>query len=259
MNKLSTLLISCSLGLLAAPAVALDASGQRYVDQLLQGGPVSIRQAAQSIYNTNYRDQQVLDIAAEVLLKNYRGATDNTSADAMAWLCKALGRSGNGRYKAVLTEVVATSNNRKIDRHCQSAARNLPNTSNAYQAGSVDLNANRGRAHSQPARPPQQRPQTNAQQPARRPQSGQYSASFNDIRVGMSMDEVNSLLGTPTSTYSHQTGKAWIPFNYRGRDIARVIALYRDQGRIVYSQDHMYNAPWRVLEIHPNPNETGYP
>src|SRR6218665_898366 len=110
------------------PAQAVDATGQRYIDQLLQGGPGSVSQAAQSIYHTGYRDQEVLDVAAEVLSQKYRTATSNTEADAYAWVCKAIGASGNGRYKNLLSQV-AESGNRKLSRHCGKAARNL-STSN---------------------------------------------------------------------------------------------------------------------------------
>src|SRR5690606_40371966 len=69
------------LGSAALPAMALDAVGQRYVDQLVQGGPVSIRQAAQSMYHSGVRDTEVLDVAAEVLLQNYRNAASNNRSE----------------------------------------------------------------------------------------------------------------------------------------------------------------------------------
>lgn len=251
MKNGSLIALGLLLGAAALPAQALDAVGQRYVDQLVQGGPVSIRQAAQSMYHSGVRDTEVLDVAAEVLLQNYRTATSNNDTDAYAWVCKALGNSGNGRYKPVLAEVVASSNNRKLDRHCAKAEKGLSAGGTAYRAGSTNLAAYRagnGRPASvQPA----------AAQPAQASHNG--AVSFSSIRSGMSMDEVNALIGAPSATYSHQTGKAWIPFNFQGKDVARIVALYKGKGRIVYSQNSVYASVWRVLEVTENPNETGYP
>ncbi len=251
MNKGSAIALTLALGATAMQAQALDPSGQRYVDQLVQGGPVSIREAAQSIYHTGYRDQEVLDVAAEVLLQQYRSANDNTSSDAMAWVCKALGNSGNGRYQPLLREVVANSGNRRLDRHCEAAAENLPAGGVAYQAGSVNLAAYR-QGQGRPAA-------SSAPAAAAAPAVAQGSGTFDHVRVGMSMDEVNALLGAPSATYSHVTGKAWIPFNFKGKDVARIVALYRGKGRIIFSQESVYSSVWRVLELQPNPNETGYP
>lgn len=250
MRKGSAFALSLALGCTAMQAQALDPSGKRYVDQLVQGGPVSIREAAQSIYHSGYRDQEVLDVAAEVLLQKYRTSNDNTSADAMAWVCKALGNSGNGRYKPVLDEVVATSGNRKLDKHCAAAAKNLPAGTAGYRAGSVSLDA---------YRKGQGRPAAGTPTASKAAAVPQGSGSFEHVRVGMSMDEVNALLGTPSATYSHQTGKAWVPFNFKGKDVARIVALYKGKGRIIFSQESVYASVWRVIELQPNPNESGYP
>lgn len=251
MNKIATLATALTLAGTAMQAQALDASGQRYVNQLVQGGPVSIRDAAQSIYHSGYRDTETLDVAAEVLLQKYRTASDSTSADALAWVCKALGISGNGRYKPVLDEVVANSNNSKLDRHCEKAADSLSPGGAAYTAGSVNLDAYRN-GKGQPA---SNAPAAVAPAAA----VAQGSGSFSDIRTGMSMDEVNALLGAPSATSSHQTGKAWIPFNFKGKDVARVVALYKGKGRITFSQESVYANVWRVMEVTNNPNESGYP
>ncbi|KRW61664.1 hypothetical protein [Pseudomonas sp. TTU2014-080ASC] len=236
----------------ATTAFALDPSGQRYVEQLVQGGAVSIRDAAQSIYHSGYRDVETLDVAAEVLLQRYRNASDNTTSDALAWVCKALASSGNGRYKAVLDEVVANSNNRKMNRHCQKAAGSLSAGASTYVKGSVNLNAYRN-GQGKPAA------NTTAAAAPARTVSVSGTGAFANVRQGMSMDEVNALLGAPTGTYSHQTGKAWNPFNFKGKDVARIVHLYKGKGRIVFSQESVYANVWRVMEITSNPNETGYP
>lgn len=245
MHQGYTFALASALACTTLSAQAVDASGQRYIDQLLQGGPVSVSQAAQSIYHTGYRDQEVLDVAAEVLAQKYRSATSNSEADAYAWVCKALGNSGNGRYKTLLSQV-AEANNRKLQRHCSKAADSLSAGASSFAAGSVNLERYRSGA-------------ATSAQPASQAVAAQGKGSFSSVVVGMSMDEVNALLGAPSSTYAHQTGKAWIPFNFKGKDVARVVNLYKGQGRVTFSQESVYAQVWRVLEVLPNPNESGYP
>jgi hypothetical protein len=244
------LVIAAALACSALQAQAVDATGQRYIDQLTSGGPVSISQAAQSIYHTGLRDQEVLDVAAQVLSDQYRSAAGNTEADAYAWVCKALAQSGNGRYQPLIAQV-AQSDNRKIAKHCAKAAKSLTASNPVFVPGSVNLA--KYRAGGSGAASASKSLQS---APASRPAG---SGSFGSVVIGMSMDEVNAILGAPSATYSHQTGKAWIPFNFQGKDVARVVNLYKGQGRVTFSQDSVYSSVWRVLEVLPNPNETGYP
>ena len=74
----------------------------------------------------------------------------------------------------------------------------------------------------------------------------------------MSMQEAVDLVGEPTSSTSHVTGKAFNPFYY-GSDTARLIYLYKGRGRILFSQSSSYSNTWRVMEVQINPAETGYP
>lgn len=232
-------------------AVALDASGKRYVDLMVNGGPSSIRTAAEGIFNTVTSDQEVLDVAAETLLQGYqKGVSSESQMDAMAWLCRALGNSGNGRYKAAVSQAAA-SESRKLKRHCGRAAGDLPDPqAGSYQAGSVDLAKYRagGSGAAAPAA---------AAKPAAAPAGG--AVSFDAVKEGMSMEEVNSLIGQPTATTSHMTGKAWAPFNFKGKDTVRLIALYKGVGRIIYSKESHYTSTFRVMELVRDPAESGYP
>ena len=80
---------------------------------------------------------------------------------------------------------------------------------------------------------------------------------FAKIKVGMGMKEVYDLIGQPTDTSSHITGKQFNPFYYGG-DTHRVEALYKGQGRIVFAPPHAFTGDVRVIEINYNPNERGY-
>jgi len=233
-------------------AMALDASGKRYIDLMVNGGPTSIRTAAEEIFNTGLKDTEVLDVAAETLYQGYQKNTSSeTQMDAMAWVCKALGNSGDGRYKS-LVEEAAKSGNRKLKKHCDRAADGLPVAQNSYQPGSVNLEKYKA-GGSGAAAASKSAPAKAAKAAATAP------ASFDDVKEGMSMEEVNSLIGQPTATTSHMTGKAWAPFNFKGKDTVRLIALYKGVGRIVYSKESHYTSTFRVMEIVRDAQESGYP
>jgi hypothetical protein len=80
------------------------------------------------------------------------------------------------------------------------------------------------------------------------------SSPLAKVKVGMGMKEVADLLGPPSDTSSHVTGKAFIPF-YFGEDRAETVAYYRGLGRVIYSAAS--SSP-RVTSVEYDPSETGY-
>jgi hypothetical protein len=83
-------------------------------------------------------------------------------------------------------------------------------------------------------------------------------SKFAKISKGMSMKQVEDLIGPPTDSSHYATGKAFIPF-YFGNDMIRRIQLYKGEGQIIYvgGSGVSGGAPL-VDEIIYNPNETGY-
>jgi DNA-directed RNA polymerase specialized sigma24 family protein len=240
----------------AINAWGLDEAGTRYVKMLANGGPSSMRSAAESIYNTGNTDQDVLDAAAETLLTNYRkNPTSETYADAMAWLCRALGNSSNARYKSVVQEVANNAESRKLKKHCDRAAGDLPKADGAgYVAGSFDLSKYKEGAS---AAAPSATAATPAAATAAAPDGA--GKGFSVVKEGMSREEVEALIGVPTAVSSHITGKAFRPFNFKGSDTHRVNALYKGVGRITYSNSSAYSSTYRVVEIVEDSSESGYP
>lgn len=234
----------------ATSAWALDEVGTRYVKMFANGGPSSIRSAAESIFNTGNTDQDVLDAAAETLLVNYqKNPTSETWADASAWLCRALGNSGNARYQPVLAEVASKAPGRKIKRYCERAAGDLPKSGGTpYVAGSFDLSKYKEGADG-----------AVAAAPAAGAAPAAAGQGFAVVKEGMSKEEVESLIGHPTAVTSHITGKQFRPFNFRGADTHRIVALYKGVGRIIYSNSSAYTSTYRVLEVVPDSSESGYP
>lgn len=239
--------------LLSGTVLAIDVAGQRYIDQMTQGGMASVKQAAQSMYNTGETNTQVLDVAAEVLLQNYSSASD---PDALAWVAKALGKSHNGRYYSVLKEVADSRADKKLRKHTAAALKDVGRASgDQYVKGGVNLHASSNtNAPAQTAPAKNKTANNTAAAPAKASTNG-----LDVIRNGMSMQEAFDLVGAPTSTSARATGKAWIPFNYKGSDLVRSYALYKGKGRIVFSSASRYDSTMRVIEVQADPEERGYP
>jgi len=226
----------------------IDVVDQRYIDQLSRGGMVSVKQAAQSIYNTGERDTEVLDVAAEVLSSRYATAS-SSDIDSPAGVGRAIGASGNGRYHSALSEVANSGAHKKLRKYASNALSEVGGaTGSQYQRGTVNLASLRSGSSSS----------SSSTRSASSSSSSSGKAGLNVIKVGMSMQEVYDLIGQPSATTTHQTGKAWIPFNYGAKDLARTHLLYKGKGRVVCSHDG-YSSTSRVLEVIIDPAETGYP
>ncbi len=237
--------------LLAGSCSALSGN-QRTIEMLVRGGPESQRDAAQEIYNGFVRDPEVMDVVAEVLLQSYQ-RPGYIQVDATSWLCKALGASGNLRYKGILQQIADPAAERKVRKYAEQSLDMLPEGSAPpYIAGTIDLT----RLREGYMRTPQEQAPRSFNGPP--PSNDSASSSFDRITHGMSMDEVFALVGQPTATTSRITGKAWAPF-YHGGDTARLFALYKGKGRIVFSNASRYAPIWRVIDIVTDPSESGYP
>lgn len=226
----------------------LSPASERYIEMLSNGGPTTVRSAARSMHRTGESDPRVLDVAAEVLLRGYQDASDRTEVDALAWVTNALSNAETDRYQGVLKMVKDGAGHRKLsgyaDRHITS---DLP-AGEPYQAGNVAL---------EQVAEATAREERAAPAPASAPDGGYHPISV--VKPGMSMQEAFDLAGPPTATHQHQTGKAWVPFNFRGGDVVRQQALYRGQGRIVLSNTSRYANSWEVLEVILDEEESGYP
>ena len=225
-------------------------SGQRTVEMLVRGGPESQREAAQNIYNGIDRNPGVLDVVAEVLLQTYQ-RPGFIEVDATSWMCKALGASADVRYKGVLQQIADKASERKVRKYAEQSLAMLPQANAApYIAGTVDLAKLRAGAL--------QTQETQKSEATKEGAPGGGNGAFDRITIGMSMDEVFAFIGQPTATTSRTTGKAWAPF-YHGGDTARMFALYKGKGRIVFSNPSRYAPVWRVIDIVADPSESGYP
>lgn len=82
-------------------------------------------------------------------------------------------------------------------------------------------------------------------------------SKFAKLRPGMSRQEVQGLIGPPTSTNGHITGKQFIPFYYGG-DTYRTDWYYKGEGELTFSQRYFGSPAEGLIYIRVNAKETGY-
>lgn len=71
-------------------------------------------------------DQKLLDIVNDELLKGYNSnSNDKNYVEAMAWLCNALGASGQAKYASTLEKVSREAPNRKLQKYALKNLRHL--------------------------------------------------------------------------------------------------------------------------------------
>jgi hypothetical protein len=277
MNKKAFALILFASLFGASAFAAMNDIDKGYVDQIIKGSWSTLRQVSENMYNTSYSNTEVLDVLAEVTLEKYpQTGADFSTVDSVAWMCRALGASGNNRYRPVLDKISDDKSvHRKLRAHCEKAAKQLPKGgANSYVAGTVNLELLRNPPPPPPppapavtakgkknAKPAPAAAATPAPAPAAAPAAAAapVTVDFSKIEVGMSQQQVNELLGPPTAQTQHMTGKQFHPFNFGAKDLQRMMYLYKGVGRIEFSLKSAYEGVFRVIAVTPNPAETGYP
>lgn len=101
-------------------APRLSAEQSKYI-KMLEAGEREQKDAAKQLVRAKSRDTVVLDVVERVLLRGYQNADDDT----MSWLCKALGASGQGKYKATLSKVANNAPSRKLKGYAEKSLEQL--------------------------------------------------------------------------------------------------------------------------------------
>lgn len=81
-------------------------------------------------------------------------------------------------------------------------------------------------------------------------------SKFDKLQIGMTLEQVENLIGRPNDTDSRITGKQYQPF-YFGGDTQRTEAYYKGEGQLTFSNRHPDSAADTLIRIMVNPNATG--
>jgi len=82
------------------------------------------------------------------------------------------------------------------------------------------------------------------------------ASKFSKLQIGMTLDQVKNLIGSPNNSDSRITGKQYQPF-YFGGDTQRTEAYYEGEGQLTFSNTRLDSAPDTLIRILINPNATG--
>ena len=66
-------------------------------------------------------------------------------------------------------------------------------------------------------------------------------SKFSRLKFGMSPQQVLNLIGAPSDSQTHETGKRWIPF-YFGPDVRRMEMLYKGEGCLTYTAGNRFGS-----------------
>lgn len=72
------------------------------------------------------------------------------------------------------------------------------------------------------------------------------NGKFSRLAIGMTFEEVTSLIGGPDKMVRHETGKRWIPF-YFGSDAQRLQVLYRGEGCLTFTGGNVFGGGSNAL------------
>lgn len=81
-------------------------------------------------------------------------------------------------------------------------------------------------------------------------------SKFAKLQIGMTLEQVENLIGRPNDTDSRITGKQYQPFHFGG-DTQRTEAFYKGEGQLTFSNTQPDSAADRLIRITVNPDATG--
>jgi hypothetical protein len=82
-------------------------------------------------------------------------------------------------------------------------------------------------------------------------------SKFDQLKIGMGVAQVLSIVGTPTDQGSYTTGKAFIPF-YFGADKHRYEMTFKGKGRLIFAGGAGYSTDQNLIWIINSANESGF-
>lgn len=131
MNKINQL----TLLLLFTLSFSLSAN---VYQQLLSNEIINIKIASKTMFSGQENHQENSDLLAEILLSKYKNAQPS-EIDTLSWACKALGATEDGRYRNLLIEISKSNAHKKLKSYAKKSYKLLPESTNQYIQGSVDL------------------------------------------------------------------------------------------------------------------------
>ncbi len=107
--------------------------------QLTSGDLVQIKKAAQMMTAGQENTRENADILAEILSSRYKDDL-TTEVDTLAWACKALAATSDGRYRALLVEISKSKVHKKLRKYAKRSYKKLPERNDEqFEKGNISL------------------------------------------------------------------------------------------------------------------------
>jgi TolB-like protein len=109
------------------PSSQLASEQAKYLRMLESNNTEQQKDAAKLMVKANYRDTVVLDAVEKILLRSYQASANESGEriDTLSWLCKALGASGQSKYKATLSKIASEAPQRKLKGYAEKSLNQL--------------------------------------------------------------------------------------------------------------------------------------
>ncbi len=109
------------------PPPQLTSEQTKYLRMIDSNNAKEQKEAAQLIVKAKLSDTVVLDAVERVLSKGYQMTTNDRDdrIDTLSWLCKALGESGQSKYKAILSKVASEAPHQKLKGYAEKSLNQL--------------------------------------------------------------------------------------------------------------------------------------
>lgn len=184
-----------------------------------------IRLAAKGIERDSVTDRRITDMAARVLTEQMDG-TRLLNADTVSWLAKALGASGSRRYSALLERLIAHRTGNVVE-HATLALAKLTEDGPLFAIDDVDWKAIGAEV-------------------ASTAESNRQDRRLYRASMGMSIEEVVSMLGYPTSV---ETAARTRRASYARFSVNDLLFAFEGRGSVEFV--HL-GGEWRTSVISPD-------
>jgi hypothetical protein len=96
-------------------------------DQITSGDGLHLREIAWHLVEQDRLEKDILDRVAERIYRS-RQEKDELLADGLAWLCRVIAKSGDGRYRQFLLQVSSSAGTSKLRNYASRTASSLKGT-----------------------------------------------------------------------------------------------------------------------------------
>lgn len=122
---------------------------ERMLFAIAKGEWLAIKSIAQQLYeqrrsqkNSQHKSElQLVDALSQFLLEHYLEQLNKQQIDVLAWVCRAIGHSNNGRYTKRMKQVSTQALDEKIRNYAAIAYETLPSSGKSLQINHIDFSA----------------------------------------------------------------------------------------------------------------------